>query len=390
MSESEASRLRALHEQAILDTPPEAAFDDLAYLAADVCGAPVARIVFVDRDRQWFKAHIGGMDAEYPRSAGFCPLTIEGRELLVVRDAWADPRLRDRAVSVADPPPRFYAGVPLITSEGHALGTICVLDHVPRDLEAWQAGALRLLARLVIRELEVRRARRDLDRRKTEVIGALAGGLAHEFNGLLGHLQRHASLLEARLGTDDPGLAAWRDILEGARRAADLARQMLAVSRHRSSAPQAFDLNDLISRREAEWRALLGDAVRLRLRLHPDLGQVSADPAQIGRALWRLVESARGGLPRGGELSIATERPASGGYLAVSIAADEEVAVAGSQDRPLAPPASIREDATPGDLELSAARGIITQSGGLLEVDDRRGGGAGYRILLPSVTTDQA
>src|SRR5262245_5550050 len=287
----EAARLQALHDQAILDTPPEVDFDDLAYLAAEVCGAPVALITFVDRDRQWFKARVGQGRREWPRSAGFCPLAIQQEGLLLIRDARADPALRERAAGAQDLPARFYAGVPLVTADGFAIGTLCVLDHVPRDLQDWQQGALRMLARLAMRELQIRQVRRDLDRRRSETIGTLAGGLAHELNHLLALLQEEVHILEGRMAADDPTRAVLQRVLEGARRAAALTRELLSASRNNSPAPQFVDLNELIARLGPEWQERLGGGVRLRLQLDPGLARVKADPSQIGRALRALVET---------------------------------------------------------------------------------------------------
>jgi len=392
-TEREAARLQALHDQAILDTPPEAAFDDIAYLAAEVCGAPVALITFVDRDRQWFKAVVGAGTRECPRSAGFCPLAIERDDLLVVPDALASPLLHDRSSAAAGLPGRFYAGMPLVTADGHAIGTLCVLDHVPRVLQPWQQGALRTLARLVMRELQVRQARRDLDRRKTEAIGTLAGGLARELSHLLVALQEQERLLAARAAKDDPCRTALQRGLEGAQRAAALTRELLGVSRHCSPAPQFVDLNDLITRREPEWQALLGDAVRLRLRLGPDLGRVKADPTQIGRALESLVESVRDDLPRGADLTIATDSVVAAGdppgrYVAVSIGDRGAEPVPESADAIVEPSGAGFENGGRNGLGLSAAHGIIVQNGGHIESSARPGQGAQVRIFLPSAPAD--
>ena len=153
----EEERLLALMRYAILDTPPEGVFDDAVRLAAQICGTPIALVTLVDRDRQWFKAKLGLDVSETSRDVSFCGHAILQKDLFVVADAREDPRFSDNPLVVADPPIVFYAGVPLITPDGHALGTICVKDHVPRILTTHEREALRTLGRLVTRELELRR-----------------------------------------------------------------------------------------------------------------------------------------------------------------------------------------------------------------------------------------
>ncbi|HZM71413.1 MAG TPA: GAF domain-containing protein [Candidatus Cryosericum sp.] len=393
VDDREAARLQALHDQAILDTPPEADFDDLAYLAAEVCGAPVALITFVDRDRLWFKARVGLGAREWPRSAGFCPLAIEQEGLLLIRDAQADPLLRERAAAAKDLPACFYAGVPLVTADGQAIGTLCVLDHVPRELQDWQQGALKMLARLVMRELQIRQVRRDLDRRRSEAIGTLAGGLAHELNHLLALLQEEVHILETRTAPDDPTRAVLQRGLEGARRAAALTRELLSASRNNSPAPQFVDLNELIARLGPEWQERLGGAVRLRLRLDPGLARVKADPAQISRALRTLVENVSEALPPGADLIVATggvevDGEPGGRYAAVSIGDPLGEVVAGEGGRLLEPGGTGSEDLDRAGLGLLMAHGVVAQNGGRLQMLARQGREARPRILLPAVAAE--
>ena len=160
MPEREAERLEALYSYKILDTPPERVLDDITSLAAYVCGAPTALITFVDSGRQWFKARHGWADPESSREISFCAHAIvaaDGGEL-VVPDAAQDPRFSDNPFVTSVPPlVRFYAGVPLLTPEGHALGALCVIDRQPRILEPSQMDALRTLRRIAGDHLELRR-----------------------------------------------------------------------------------------------------------------------------------------------------------------------------------------------------------------------------------------
>jgi anti-sigma regulatory factor (Ser/Thr protein kinase) len=155
--EEEAARLETLRKYQILDTDPEMGFDDLALLASQICEAPMAAISLVDRDRQWFKARVGLSAQETPRSISFCTHAIEQRGIFIVPDALKDARLRDNPQVTGDPHIRFYAGAPLITREGHVLGTLCVVDRRARRLTTNQAQALGALRRQVEAQLELRR-----------------------------------------------------------------------------------------------------------------------------------------------------------------------------------------------------------------------------------------
>ena len=154
---NDAARVEALHKYAILDTEPEQAFDDLALLASFICKAPIALISLVDEDRQWFKSKVGLSLSETSRDIAFCATAIQQRDVFVVPDTLNDERFRNNPLVVSEPNVRFYAGAPLIDEEGHALGTICVIDRIPRELAPDQQVALKALSRLVLAQLEFRR-----------------------------------------------------------------------------------------------------------------------------------------------------------------------------------------------------------------------------------------
>ena len=160
-SDQEAARLEALWDYDVLDTSPEQAFDDLTTLASRLLGCPIALISFVDRDRLWFKSKVGLTLTVAPKEASFCAHAILSDQVLVVSDAAADPRFSGSAQVAAASPIRFCAAAPLIMPSGLRLGTLCVMDYAPRELRPDEIDTLRILAKQVVAQLELRQAGLD-------------------------------------------------------------------------------------------------------------------------------------------------------------------------------------------------------------------------------------
>lgn len=169
---NEVRRLKVLWQYDVLDTVPEAVFDELTSLAALICDAPIALITLIDEDRQWFKSKIGVELSETSRNISFCAHAIMQPGLMIVPDATQDKRFKDNPLVVAAPKIRFYAGMPLVTPDGHALGTLCVVDLKPRKLTEQQKSALNVLARHVMTQLEIRRHANELSAQRKQNDGA--------------------------------------------------------------------------------------------------------------------------------------------------------------------------------------------------------------------------
>lgn len=171
---NELLRIQALHDLAVLDTPREQNFDDVAQVAMQLCDVPIAVVSLVDRDRQWFKSCLG-LDAEQtPRDVAFCAHAIlNPDDVLVIEDATKDLRFVDNALVTGAPFIRFYAGAPLITNEGFALGTLCVIDYKPRRLDQGQLNSLKALARQVM-QLLILRSTHDAMRQHSERLRFIA------------------------------------------------------------------------------------------------------------------------------------------------------------------------------------------------------------------------
>ena len=184
----EIARLGNLREYAILDSLPEAAYDDLVALAAEICETPVAQISLVDADRQWYKAEHGIRvpGGQTAREDSFCSYTILNKaDPLVVSDLRTDARFQANRFVTGDPRVVFYAGVPLCSPEGYALGTLCVLDQQPRTMKPGQVAALQRLSRQVVQLLELRRSLATSERRLRE--REYAYGLLQDFSHIIAH-----------------------------------------------------------------------------------------------------------------------------------------------------------------------------------------------------------
>lgn len=169
LPQSEQDRLAVLKRYEILDTLPEQAYDDLLTIAAGICGTSMGAVSLIDSDRQWFKARRGLPVQETSRDIAFCAHAIlYDNDIMVVPDTLADIRFHDNPLVMGMPNIRFYAGAPLVGSNGEAIGTLCVIDEKPHELTAFQRRALESLSRQVVALLELRLAHKELRKHVSE------------------------------------------------------------------------------------------------------------------------------------------------------------------------------------------------------------------------------
>lgn len=189
----ELQRLTALRSYNILDTASEQGFDDISYIASQICNTPIALVSLIDEDRQWFKSKQGITACETHRDFAFCAHAIHFPAPFIIEDTLEDDRFTDNPLVTGPPDIRFYAGMPLITPDGYALGTLCVIDTRPRSLSHDQLKILTALARQVVAQLELRKQSKQLalaNSIRERLITILTHDLKNSFQVVAGYARR--------------------------------------------------------------------------------------------------------------------------------------------------------------------------------------------------------
>ncbi|TPW32781.1 HWE histidine kinase domain-containing protein [Pararhizobium mangrovi] len=246
----EGTRSRVLRSYDLLDTPREDDFDDLARLAADVCGTPIAVVNLVDTDRQFFKAEVGLGVRSSPLETSFCRHAMLVEEMLIVPDATKDSRFDGNALVHDAGGLRFYAGALLRTPDGIPIGTLCVLDHAPRTLDDRQVNALRTLARQVMTQIELRRVLGE-ERRATEALRAAQDRQNQLVREMSHRMKNTLSMVQAI-------------VTQSLRRSEDVAQAREAISARLGAMARA---QDILTTKDTST-ALIGDVVETALSPH--------------------------------------------------------------------------------------------------------------------------
>ncbi len=319
---NEKERLEALLRFEVLDSEDERAFDELTQLAGEICGSPISLISLIDGERQWFKSRIGLGVTETPRELAFCAHAIHQDQLFEVPNALEDERFADNPLVTGAPDIRFYAGAPLLTQDGLALGTLCVIDRQPRKLNDLQRRALQTLARQVVSQLELRLHARRLERideTRGKVFATIAHDLRSPFNGILGLtriLKDNANALSASLIQKSAA-----SLYENASNAYQLLDEMLQWYQQETGgvprAREASCLSELVNEALPLLRQL---AESKGLALHVEVPAelcVLADPAVLKTVVRNLVSNAIKYSPSGGLVQL--KAVAVGGQVRVSV-----------------------------------------------------------------------
>lgn len=234
----EKDRLEALRSYKIMNTPPEEAFDSIVRLAAKICNTPMAAITLIDEHRAWFKAKVGLEISQVDRHPSICNVALRD-EILIVNDTLGDPRFRNLPAVLDAPKVRFYAGVPIVTADRFVLGTLCIMDRVPRELTPAQLEILELLGRQTVTQLELRRALRERDEAIASLetgnreLKAFSGAVSHDLRGPIHRIHALAQILRedyaARL--DDEGQQHLQRIIDNCLVMERLLESLLRLSR---------------------------------------------------------------------------------------------------------------------------------------------------------------
>jgi len=258
LTEDEESRLKSLDSYEILDSLAQKDFDDITRLASEICNTPISLISFVDEGRQWFKSRHGLETTETPREYAFCAHAIlNPSEILVVPDATKDERFMHNPLTTGHPRVVFYTGVPLVNEEGHALGTLCVIDNQPKELAESQLIALKALANQVMAQLELRRKVKELNiltlelKKSNQYLERFALMASHDIKSPLTSIMLTGQLLKSKYqaNLDEKGNRMLDIINSSANRLLDFLNQMLEYSKSYKTLSQKKDevcVNQLI------------------------------------------------------------------------------------------------------------------------------------------------
>lgn len=317
VGKNEAERLQALLDYKILDTKEDVAFDQLVEMASKICDVPIALVSLIDSDRQWFKANVGLDAKETPRDISFCGHAIHQKDIFIINEASLDERFKGNPLTTGYPHIRFYAGTPLITPEGHAIGTLCVIDQKPRELSEDQKRFLKILSEQVIAQLELKKSldetkknfkelqevtkivleqKKELIRsEKLATIGKIAAGVSHEINNPLAIICGKVSLAIDMVEAGQPKekiLPLLTKVDATADRISQIVQALNTFSRNNFGALKTTcSLNDIIEDCLVSFQDKIeANGIFLDLNLTENV-TIEADPTQVYESLSHLISN---------------------------------------------------------------------------------------------------
>ncbi len=383
---AESERLAALHRYQILDTPRELEFDAIARLISNICGTPIAAVNLIAEGRQWFKSEIGLGVRETPLETSICAHAILERDLLVVPDTTRDSRFACNPLVTGVPGLRFYAGALLRSSgDDQPLGTLCVLDVVPRELDAHQLDALRTLASHVMHLLDLRLAKQAAD----EALAAhqlLLRTVSHDLRTPLGIISLSAQRLDA--SAPDPATRRVADRIKRAsgsmaRLVDDLIDRASLVNGALTLEAETGGVEDLIGE-VTEFLAPLAEqgGVTLTTAIEPELPAIRRDPHRFRQILTNLVSNALKFTPSGGRVSVRAARLGSALEFVIE---DSGVGIPAEALPRLFEPfwRGGGSTARGAGIGLSIVKGLVLAHGGDMHVASEPGAGSRFSFTLP-------
>ncbi|MCC2616492.1 response regulator [Aestuariibacter halophilus] len=391
LPDDEAQRLAALYSYDVLDSEAEKDFDDLTRLASDICQTPISLISLVDPDRQWFKSKVGLDADETSRDIAFCAHAILQNEVFEVQDTLQDPRFRDNPLVTDNPNIRFYAGTPLITPSGHAIGTLCAIDNKPRQLSAFQREALAILGRQVISQLELRRRhhqQKQALRHYQEYLSDISHELRTPLNAIIGLSQL---LLEPKTADGLPSQVQkhLESIEYSGQRLLSLVDTVLELQRiDAKKMPVQWTSIELKSWTEKLHGMLMPSLARkqLVLNVHVDPAvpdTVTSDEAKLSQIALNLLNNAIKFSPQGGHIELQCY---AGSDYWDMVVKDQGPGLSAEQQARLFnrfEQVSKQTHREGTGLGLVICRALAELLGGNIQVSSQPGAGCLFRVRLP-------
>lgn len=416
---NEAERLATLRRYKILDTPPETSYDDLVHLASEICGMPIAAISLVDEDRQWFKSILGLEVSQTSRDVAFCAHAIlDQSKPLIVEDATQDPRFADNSLVVEEPGIRFYAGSPLVMSNGHSIGTLCVIDTVPRTITAKQRKALEILAREVVTQMELRNNVHALERnvillartedqlRRTQqqeldLKDEFVSHVSHELRSPLTPIYQFATILRDEIG--GPLTVEQKEFVEivirNAEQLGNMIGDLLEVTRAQTGKlvvdKRRIRIEDVVADLVGSLEPTAGNSgVTLTSEIAVGLPDVIGDAARVRQILANLIENAMKFTEAGGSVSVHVGvRPEEPEAVRITVSDTGRGLSQGQCDRIFEQLYQVLEDGGQSrnglGLGLYISRELVLRQGGRIWVDSEEGKGCHFSFTLPAFALDQ-